>query len=148
MTPVRPAEAADLDGLVRLETAAFASDRLDRRAFRHALASPTILALTTGPSDDPAGYALVQLRGGSRLGRITSIAIAPDRAGRGLGRALLAAAEDAARGRGCDRMRLEVRADNEAARRLYERAGYARFAVVEDYYEDGTAAWRYERPLG
>lgn len=148
MTAVRPAIAADLDGLVRLEEAAFATDRLDRRAFRHAIASPTILALAAGPSDSLAGYVLVQVRRNSRLGRLTSIAVAPDAAGRGLGRTMLAAAETAARETGCDRLRLEVRADNEPARRLYERAGYGRFATVDDYYEDGTAAWRYERALG
>ena len=147
MIAVRPAGPADLDALLQLEEAAFATDRLDRRAFRHAIASPTVLALAAGPSHDLAGYVLVQVRRGSRIGRLTSVAVAPGQAGRGLGRALLAAAERAARTHGCDRLRLEVRADNAAARRLYEGAGYARFDVVEDYYEDGTAAWRYERPL-
>lgn len=144
---IRPAVAADIDGLLRLEEAAFASDRLDRRAFRHAVASPTILALAAPGPDGLAGYVLMQVRRGSRLARLTSVAVAPDRAGQGLGRALLRAAETAAREAGCDRLRLEVRADNEAARRLYERAGYTRFAVVAGYYEDGEAAWRYERRL-
>ena len=45
-------------------------------------------------------------------------------------------------------MRLEVRADNAAARKLYESTGYARIAVLPDYYEDGAAAWRYEKALG
>ncbi len=145
---IRPAVAADVDALLRLEEAAFATDRLDRRAFRHAVVSPTILALAAGPEGgDLAGYVLVQLRRGSRLARLTSVAVAPARAGRGLGRALLRGAEAAAREAGCDRLRLEVRADNEAARRLYQSAGYTRFAVVAAYYEDGEAAWRYERRL-
>jgi ribosomal-protein-alanine N-acetyltransferase len=33
------------------------------------------------------------------------------------------------------------------AQRLYDRAGYRRFAIVEDYYSDGAAAWRYEKRL-
>jgi ribosomal-protein-alanine N-acetyltransferase len=48
-------------------------------------------------------------------------------------------------------MRLEVRQDNSAAIRLYERLGYRRFAARQGYYEDGEDAWRYEkklRPLG
>ena len=48
---------------------------------------------------------------------------------------------------GCDRLRLEVRADNEAAIGLYERRGYARFAETPDYYEDGEAAFRFEKAL-
>ena len=144
---IRSAAAADLDALLRVEDEAFASDRLDRRAFRHAVASPTILALVAPDRDGLAGYVLVQLRRGSRLARLTSVAVAPERMGQGLGRALLRGAEAAAQAAGCDRLRLEVRADNEAARRLYEGAGYMRFAVVAEYYEDGEAAWRYERRL-
>ena len=71
----------------------------------------------------------------------------PDEAGRGLGGHLLAAAERLAHKRGADRLRLEVRADNKAAIRLYARSGYVRFARIDDYYEDGQAALRYEKPL-
>jgi ribosomal protein S18 acetylase RimI-like enzyme len=55
--------------------------------------------------------------------------------------------EDRVRRLGCERLRLEVRADNPRARRLYETAGFRRFAIAEDYYEDGETAWRYEKAL-
>lgn len=67
--------------------------------------------------------------------------------GRGIARALLAAVEQAARGAGLQALRLEVRADNSAAIRLYRDAGYRQFAVRKDYYEDGAAALRLEKPL-
>ena len=60
---------------------------------------------------------------------------------------MLDAAEDDARAHGCTKLRLEVRADNGAGIRLYERHGYVRFAVLEEYYEDSMEAWRYEKPL-
>jgi len=82
-----------------------------------------------------------------RIARLASIAVAPNRGGLGLGGKLLDAAEETARGHGCERLRLEVRADNGAGIRLYERRGYTRFAVRPDYYEDGMEAWRYERRL-
>ena len=69
MSAVRPADPADLDELVRLEEAAFEADQLDRRALRHAIASPTILALVAGPSGRLAGYGLVQTRRGSSAPR-------------------------------------------------------------------------------
>lgn len=146
---VRPAVPADVPALVALENAAFASDRLDRRALRHAVRSPTILALVAAdPGGRVLGYCLVQIRRGSGLGWLTSVAVSGDARGRGVGRSLVEAAEGAARAAGRGRVRLEVRADNEAARTLYERAGYRLCGTEPDYYEDGAAALRFEKGLG
>jgi [ribosomal protein S18]-alanine N-acetyltransferase len=144
---VRPARLADLDALMALETAAFASDRAERRAIRHAITSPTISLLVALDGEALVGAATVERRRLSRGARLSSIAVAPSRGGTGLGRVLLEAAEAEARRHGCDRLRLEVREDNGPGLRLYERAGYARFETVPDYYEDGTTAWRYEKAL-
>ncbi len=145
---VRPAALADLDALVALEHAAFATDRAERRAIRHAIHSPTMdvmVALIDG--DVLVGAAVLERRRSSRIARLASIAVAPNRGGLGLGGRLLEEAEATARAHGCERLRLEVRADNGAGIRLYERRGYTRFAVRPDYYEDGMEAWRYERWL-
>ena len=151
---IRTATLADLDALVALEHAAFATDRAERRAIRHAILSPTmdvLAALIDPPDGDPTpvlvGAAVLERRRGSRIARLASIAVAPNRGGLGLGGKLLDAAEAQARAHGCDRLRLEVRADNGAGIRLYQRRGYTRFAVQPAYYEDGMEAWRYERGL-
>jgi ribosomal protein S18 acetylase RimI-like enzyme len=60
---------------------------------------------------------------------------------------LLATAERFAVKRGSSAMRLEVRADNVAAQRLYERRDYRRFGVRRGYYEDRADALRYEKAL-
>lgn len=146
---IRPATLADLPALLSIEDEAFSGDRLDRRAFRHAIGSGTIIALA---AEDAAGlvsgYVLVQLRRGSDWGWLTSVAIRPSCKGRGLGAELVAAAEAATREAGRNRLRLEVRADNAAAIGLYERAGYGRTGTVPDYYEDGEAAVRFAKNLG
>lgn len=144
---LRTAEPRDLDALVRIENEAFAGDQLDRRAFRHALRSPTIDMLVADEAGAMLGYAQVQRRTGSSLARLTSVAVAKAGAGRGIGSQLVEAAEASARRHGCNRMRLEVRADNQRARALYERTGYALFTTVPDYYEDGEAALRFEKAL-
>ncbi|WP_245442794.1 GNAT family N-acetyltransferase [Methylobacterium terrae] len=144
---IRPALREDLDALMALEVAAFATDRAERRAIRHAIASPSISLLVALDGAVLIGAATIERRRGSRRARLSSIAVAPSRAGTGLGRVLLEAAEAEALAHGCDALRLEVREDNGAGIRLYERSGYRRFETVPDYYEDGTTAWRYERPL-
>ena len=92
------------------------------------------------------GYALVEFRRTSPRARLFSLARVAD-APKGAGRALLQACEAEAQRRGCVAMRLESREDNVRALRLYESAGYARFARVEDYYADGAPAVRLEKPL-
>ncbi|AWN38892.1 GNAT family N-acetyltransferase [Methylobacterium radiodurans] len=148
---LRPARRADLDALVALEHAAFATDRAERRAIRHAIDSPTmsvVVALALeGGEEVLVGAAVLERRRASRIARLSSIAVSPARGGLGIGGTLLGAAEAEASARGCDRLRLEVRADNGAGIRLYERRGYTRFAVRPDYYEDGMEAWRYEKAL-
>lgn len=145
---LRAARPEDLDGLVRLENEAFETDRLDRRALRHAIRSPTILAFVAEGRDGTlAGYGLVQLRRGSAIGRLTSLAVAGSAARQGLGRALVAEARRVAAAGGCTRLRLEVRADNAGARRLYEGCGFRLTATEPDYYEDGEPAAKYEADL-
>ncbi|WP_375456920.1 GNAT family N-acetyltransferase [uncultured Methylobacterium sp.] len=149
---VRPARLDDLDALVALEHATFATDRAERRAIRHAILSKTMSVLVALLRDDDGacvlvGAATLERRRNSRSARLSSIAVSSARAGLGLGGRLMQAVEDEARRHGCTRLRLEVRSDNGAGLRLYERRGYRRFAVRESYYEDGMEAWRYERLL-
>lgn len=144
---LRPAEAADIDALLRIETDAFPGDRLERRHFRHAIRSPSITMLVAREAGEVCGYVLTEFRRGARVGRISSLAVAQQQVGRGLGRRLLDAAEADARARGCDRVRLEVRADNGRAAGLYVARGYERIGRVDDVYEDGEAAERFEKAL-
>jgi ribosomal-protein-alanine N-acetyltransferase len=44
-------------------------------------------------------------------------------------------------------MRLEVRTYNADAIALYKKSGYRNFAAIEDYYEDGAGALRFEKAL-
>lgn len=146
---VRRAERSDLDDLVALEEASFDSDRLSRAQYRRHLDSDSARVLVASANHRRfLGTAVVFFRRGSAVARLYSIATRSEARGMGVGSALLAAAEDAARQRGCRRLRLEVRVDNQAAVRLYERLGYRRFARVAGYYEDGADAWRYEKALG
>jgi ribosomal protein S18 acetylase RimI-like enzyme len=142
---IRPASAADAAVLSDLESAVFATDRLSPRSFRRLAEAPGAIMLVAEDDRSVAGYCIVLTRSGSDVARLYSLAAAPGR--RGVGRLLLAGAETAAGARGLRRMRLEVRDDNARARDLYERAGYVRFAQVQDYYADGAAAIRYQRWL-
>ncbi len=144
---IEPATMDDLDAVQALEELVFEGDRLSRRSLRDFIRSPRVVLLVARLDREIAGYALVAFRKGSVLARLYSIATNPMSGRRGVGRALLIACENVARARDAERLRLEVREDNEAAIRLYEKHGYRRFGEYEDYYEDGAGAIRYDKAL-
>lgn len=144
---IRRARLSDLDALVALEQASFDHDRVSRTQFRRHLASTTACVLVVADRRNLLGCALLFFRRGAHSARLYSIAIAHAARGRGLGAALLQAAEHEAHARGCAALRLEVRTDNKPATTLYEKRGYQRQAREPGFYEDGTDAWRYAKPL-
>ncbi len=143
---IRAASPEDIPSLMQIEERSFTGDRLSHRSFRHLLTRANALTLVeVDRRGTVRGYAMILLRRGSQLGRLYSIAVAPERRARGVGRALLAAAEDAARGRGLIGLRLEVRTRNSSAQKLYCRAGYMPRGLTRRYYADGAAALRMEK---
>lgn len=143
----RDATSADLDALLAIETAAFATDRLSRRSFRHFLTSPRAILKVAELEGRVAGYHLVLFRRGTAAARLYSLAVDPARRRAGLGGALLADAEAAAYAADRAVLRLEVGAGNAAARALYRRAGCREIARLPGYYDDGEDAIRMEKPL-
>lgn len=144
---IRPASSDDIDALSAIEAAVFATDRISRRSFRALIARPTAATLVAEIGGTVAGYVMILFRAGTGMARLYSLAVAPEHAGRGLGKRLLQAAEDAAERHDRILLRLEVREDNEAAIALYRKSGYRLIGRIEDYYEDGTAALRFEKPV-
>lgn len=101
--------------------------------------------LTATSGDDVVGYA--GLFAVPPEADVQTLAVAPGVQGTGLGRRLLGALVDHAVERGCTAMLLEVAADNQAAQRLYESAGFDPIARRSRYYPDGTDALVLRRRL-
>jgi [ribosomal protein S18]-alanine N-acetyltransferase len=68
---------------------------------------------------------------------VQTVAVAPHAQGGGLGGVLLRALLDEAGRREIGEVLLEVRADNEAAQRLYAAHGFRQIAVRRGYYQPG-----------
>ncbi len=144
---IRAATLSDVDRLLALETGSFGTDRLSSRSFRRLIRSATAACRVIREGVEILGYSLLLFREGTGVARLYSIAIDARHRGRGLAAALLADAERVAGGRGRTRLSLEVRDDNGAAIRLYERLGYRLTGRTADYYADGASARRYEKRL-
>lgn len=141
------ASSDDLGDLLRIENAAFTSDRISRRSFRRLIAAPTATILVSQHDGESAGYALILTRSKSPHARLYSLAVHPSYAGQGLGAELLRACERSAKARNALSLRLEVRTDNRPAIALYRAHGYAQIGAVPRYYVDGQDAYRFSKTL-
>jgi ribosomal protein S18 acetylase RimI-like enzyme len=144
---IRPARLDDLDDLVRIENTTFETDRITRRNFRYLLTKANAATLVEEEGGRVRGYAMALFHQGTSLARLYSYAVDPPFQRLGIGRALVEAAEQLALERECIAFRLEVRRDNPASIKLFEKLGYRYLDLVPDYYEDHAAALRFEKTL-
>ena len=144
---IRDARLGDIDGLLRLETQCFSSDRLTRRSFRHLLVNANAATIVAVSKRAIQGYATLLFRKASRVGRLYSFAVSPHHRGRGLAKQLMRTVEREARAHDCRRVVLEVRVGNRPARRLYDRFGYRCVTRKRGFYEDGADALRLDKQL-
>jgi len=142
---------ADVPRCAELEMQMFAGDSpWPQAAFRAEMNAPynTYFAARDAIGEQAMGYAGISMLGGPGAyeSEIHTIAVDPDRRGRGYGlallRAMLAVADDADAP-----VFLEVRTDNHTAISLYERHGFATAGIRRGYYQpSGADAYTMVRP--
>ncbi|MGH9163425.1 MAG: ribosomal protein S18-alanine N-acetyltransferase [Vicinamibacteraceae bacterium] len=135
----------DLEEVLALEQAAF-TNPWTREMFEWELTGSDVSAVyvvRAGRAAPVCGYCCVWLLFDEL--HINHVAVDPALRERGIGRALMAHVIAEAWRRGARRATLEVRASNEAARRLYESLGFVESGVRRGYYtqpcEDALILW-------
>lgn len=129
---VRTARADDLDEVVAIETASFATP-WSRKTFGNLLARPNAVVLAAiDPRERLVGYAVLWFAG--REGELGNVAVHPEARGRGVADRLMASVLDVAAERGAEALFLEVRTGNDAARALYRKHGFDVVGRRPDYY--------------
>ena len=128
---IRPAEIADLTGIVEIERASF-SDPWTLGAFRSALQEARLNFHVAVHGGAIVGYAVSWCV--IDEAELANLAVLRSMRGRGVGAALLDRAMDDARLAGCVVMHLEVRDSNAAARGLYESRGFGMVGRRKGYY--------------
>ncbi|WP_157157145.1 MULTISPECIES: ribosomal protein S18-alanine N-acetyltransferase [unclassified Diaminobutyricimonas] len=133
---LRTATAADIDGIMALETSIFESDAWSTENMTDEVTGDHryyLVAVTeAGVIEGYAGL-LSPLRAPDA--DIQTIAVAPSARRHGLGRTLMLALINEARRRGAEQVFLEVRADNPGAQTLYTSLGFDRIGVRAGYYQ-------------
>ena len=129
----------DLEVLAALEQELFGTEAWSLASWWGELAGrPRREYLLAEDSEGVAGYAGLDHAGD--ISDVMTIATLPRVRGRGLGRRLLDELVARSRAAGAQRLLLEVRADNTAARGLYDSAGFRLLQTRRGYYPSGVDA--------
>lgn len=138
---LRPMVAADIEHFMRYEDELFGTEAWTRDSYRAELADRRHRHyLVADQSSDGAGPEIIGWAGLmviAETAQILTIGVVAAEQGRGTGQALLEELLAQARRRGATEVVLEVRVDNDAARRLYERNGFLPLRVRRGYYDLG-----------
>lgn len=147
---LRKMNRADMAGILALERELFPEDAWTPEMFAAEFAQPASrrLYLVAEEGTTLIGYAGMMFTGGSQADVVT-LAVHPDRWGKGTGTALLTALVDEATKRGYQEVLLEVRKDNPRAQQLYLRHGFAEVGIRRGYYQpSGVDAVVMRKALG
>jgi [ribosomal protein S18]-alanine N-acetyltransferase len=138
----------DIPRLAELEAQLFATDAWSEATWWGELAGrPRRSYVVLEGPEGIDGYAGVDL--GGDVADVMTVAVAPGRRGQGLGDRLVGELLQRAAADGAGSVMLEVRADNGAARRLYQRQGFEEVSVRRRYYQpDGVDAVVMRRRVG
>jgi ribosomal-protein-alanine N-acetyltransferase len=125
----------DLPAVLELEHLLFTDDAWSAETYRSELSDPRGTRHYVIAEDDEriAGWAGLAAVDGQ--GDVLTIGVRTELQGRGIGTVLLTTLLDEATVRGCGEVFLDVRADNDRARRLYERFGFQAIGVRKRYYQ-------------
>ena len=127
----------DIDDVVALETELFPDDAWTAASLWAELAARPRRSYVVAQQPDGtlAGYGGVDL--GGEVADVMTMAVAPGQQGRGLGRRLLEELVGRAVADHAAYLMLEVRADNEPARKLYGARGFETLTIRRRYYQPG-----------
>jgi len=137
---VATANARNLEQLLKIERECFTTEAYSREQIRSLLKEPRAISLLAKVNDEAAGFTIgiIEHHGTTKVGHIYTISVAIKHRGKGVGIKLIEEIEDAFLKRGAEISYLEVRADNQAARSLYQKAGYEELEVLRNYYSPGV----------
>jgi ribosomal-protein-alanine N-acetyltransferase len=138
---LREYEPGDFERLFEIDRAAFARDLAYSRAeLRSYVGSPRCRTLVAEEGGEVVGFAIAcRERGGSA--HLVTLDVPPARQRRGIGSRLLAAVEAQLAAAGLRTVVLETPADEDGARRFYEKHGYGVVRRLAGYYQGRRDAW-------
>lgn len=139
-----PADPDRLDELWRIERECFTKEAYSKQQIASLLKSPNSVDLVARVNGKIAGFVIggIEDFGGRQVGHVYTVDVAVKHRREGVGTRLLNDLENVFINHSVEVIYLEVRANNQAARRLYETQGYRAVEAIENYYSTGIHGLR------
>ena len=135
---VRPLTISQLDECWRLDQRCFIDgEAYSRETFDYLLTAPESVSYRVVTTAGVMVGFVIGLVEPDHTGHVTTVGVAPEHRRRKLAKRLMAQVEDGFKKRNVRLVRLEVRALNTAAQKLYESLGYSITQRLPKYYSNG-----------
>jgi ribosomal-protein-alanine acetyltransferase len=133
---IEDASIRHLDRLYEIEMECFDREAFTKQQIAHLLTDYNSISLIATANSEIIGFIIstMYLERNSLTGHILTIDISPVHRRKGTAQKLLQEIEKIFKEKGVKVCRLEVREDNIAALRLYQKLGYKKVAKLENYY--------------
>ena len=141
---LRAYRAGDWKAMYALDLICFEPPfRFGQREMRRLAEAPNAICVLAQADAALAGFCIVDIE--DRWAYVVTLDVAPERRRRGLATRLMAAVEARVRAGGSTGIGLHVFNANSGAIRFYERIGYERIGMHEDFYGGGLDALIYRK---
>ena len=146
---IEPASIRDLDVLAKIERESFTVEAYTRWQLAFLLLSPGTIGFVARKDAETVGFiiGMKEKSGRETVGHIITIDVSPKHRRTGVGLQILDRLEQEFLAQGVTTVYLEVRVDNQAARRLYAKEGYSELEPLENYYDKGKHGLRMKKTL-
>jgi [ribosomal protein S18]-alanine N-acetyltransferase len=125
-----------LDKLLEIENQCFDQEAFTKRQLAYLLTDYNSIGLVAKTDNGIAGFIIsqVEIENDTSYGHIITINVASPYRRKGIGSQMLQEIEKILKEKGVNECHLEVREDNSAALKLYQKSGYQKIAKLEKYY--------------
>lgn len=127
-----------LDTLYKIETMCFKSEAFTKQQILNLLMAYNCISLVAKVNGEIVGFIIgaIYAEKNLQIGHILTLDVSPNYQRKGVAQKLLQEIEKIFKEKNVKTCQLEVREDNIAALRLYEKLGYKKVAVLKGYYGD------------
>ena len=125
-----------LDRLFEIEEQCFTKEAFTKQQISYLLTDYNTISLVAKVNNEIAGFIILQLESEDDVvfGHIVTLNVATKYRRKGIAQTMLHETENILKSRGITESRLEVKQDNSAAIKLYQRLGYREIGKLDHYY--------------